>query len=126
MELKQAIKILVVDDEPDVVEILSYNLKKANFEVIPAYNGEDAITLAKYAMPDLIIMDVRMPGLNGIDACRKIKNDAQLKNIPILFLTADNDEYTTMTAIEAGGDHFITKPIRPNIVLGMIKELIQV
>lgn len=70
-------------------------------------------------------MDIRMPGINGIEACRQMKQDDETKTIPVLFLTADADEYTTMNAIEAGGDHFITKPIRPQILMGMIAELIR-
>lgn len=118
-------KVLVVDDEPDIVEILSYNLKKENYIVFTANSGVEAIASTEKNHPDLIIMDIRMPGISGIEACRIIKHDDLIKDIPILFLTADSDEYTTMNAIDAGGDHFITKPIRPAILLGMIKELIQ-
>jgi two-component system alkaline phosphatase synthesis response regulator PhoP len=117
-------KVLVVDDEPDIVEILRYNLQKLNFSVLTASNGKDAIDIAKIEIPDLIILDVRMPGLSGIETCRKIRTFDSLKNIPVLFLTADTDEYTSMSAIEAGGNHFITKPIHPTILLNMIKEII--
>ncbi|HNP48335.1 MAG TPA: response regulator [Bacteroidia bacterium] len=119
------LKVLVVDDEPDIVEILTYNLKKENYQVFAAYNGEEAIQSAGVNHPDLIIMDIRMPGISGIEACRIIKHDDKVKDIPVLFLTADSDEYTTMNAIDAGGDHFITKPIRPSLLIGMIKELVQ-
>lgn len=118
------LKVLVVDDEPDVVEFLSYNLLKENFEVVKAYDGISGIEMALSQHPDVIIMDVRMPGMTGIEACRKIKSNESMKNIRILFLTADNDQYTTLNAIDAGGDHFITKPIRPSLIIGMIKELI--
>ena len=123
--MKTPLKVLVVDDEPDIVEILSYNLKKENYIVFTANSGVEAIASTEMNHPDLIIMDIRMPGISGIEACRIIKHDDLIKDIPILFLTADSDEYTTMNAIDAGGDHFITKPIRPAILLGMIKELIQ-
>ncbi|MEO8088271.1 MAG: response regulator [Bacteroidota bacterium] len=123
--IKRPLKVLVVDDEPDIVEILSYNLTKENFEVSKAYNGYEAVSFALKNMPDLIIMDIRMPEMNGIEACRMIKKNEQMKNIPILFLTADNDEYTSLSAVEAGGDHFVTKPIRPAILMGMIHELIK-
>ena len=119
------LKVLVVDDEPDIVEILSYNLKKQNYIVFEALNGEDAILSAGKNHPDLIIMDIRMPGISGIEACRIIKHDVLTQDIPVLFLTADSDEYTSMNAIDAGGDQFITKPIRPALLIGMIKELIQ-
>ncbi len=123
--VNKPLKVLVVDDEPDVVEILSYNLTKENFEVFKAYNGNEAISAAIEVLPDLIIMDIRMPELNGIEACRIIKKNETLKNIPILFLTSDNDEYTSLSAVEAGGDHYVTKPIRPAILMGMITELIR-
>lgn len=122
--MNEKIKILVVDDEPDVVEIVSYNLKKENFEIFKAYNGKEAIESVRLNLPNLIIMDIRMPEMSGIETCRAIRNDDKLKHIPILFLTADSDEYTSMSAMEAGGDHFITKPIRPALLVGMIQELI--
>jgi len=117
------LKVLVVDDEQDVVEILSYNLKKENFSVFKAYNGLEALDQAKNIRPDLIIMDIRMPGLSGIETCRELRLEENLKKTPILFLTADTDEYTSLTALEAGGNHFITKPIRPSVLMGMIGEL---
>ena len=123
--INRPLKVLVVDDEPDIVEILSYNLAKENFEVSKAYNGYEAVSFALKNHPDLIIMDIRMPEMNGIEACRLIKKNESMKNIPILFLTADNDEYTSLSAVEAGGDHFVTKPIRPSILIGMIHELIK-
>ena len=123
--MNKPLKVLVVDDEPDVVEILSYNLSRENYLVYKAYNGSDGVRVAHEVHPDLVIMAIRMPGLNGIEACRQMKQDDETKTIPVLFLTADADEYTTMNAIEAGGDHFITKPIRPQILMGMIAELIR-
>jgi two-component system alkaline phosphatase synthesis response regulator PhoP len=123
--MDKTLKVLVVDDEPDVVEILSYNLTRENYKVYKAYNGSDGLRVAHEVHPDLVIMDIRMPGVNGIEACRQMKQDADTRDIPVLFLTADADEYTTMNAIEAGGDHFITKPIRPQILMGMIAELIR-
>ena len=119
------LKVLVADDEPDIVEILSYNLMRENFEVFKAYNGYEAVSFAMKNHPDLIIMDIRMPEFSGIEACRLIKKNSGLKDIPILFLTADNDEYISLSAAEAGGDHFVTKPVRPSILMGMIRELIR-
>ena len=116
-------KVLVVDDEPDIVEILRYNLQKQKFSVLTASNGNEALEIALVEIPDLIILDVRMPGMTGIETCRKIRTFDSLKDIPVLFLTADTDEYTSMSAIEAGGNHFITKPIHPTILLNMIKEM---
>ena len=123
--MNDSLKVLIVDDEPDVVEILRYNLVKENFKVLKAYNGVDAIDLARKNNPDLIIMDIRMPGISGIEVCRELRLIDSLKNTPVLFLTADSDEYTTMNAFEAGASHFITKPIRPSILIEMIHELIK-
>jgi two-component system alkaline phosphatase synthesis response regulator PhoP len=123
--MNENVKVLVVDDEPDIVEILSYNLCKEKYAVCTAYNGEDGLQLAKAQRPDLIIMDVRMPGISGIEACRKLKADELLKHIPVLFLTADADEYTSMNAQDAGGEHFITKPIRPNILIGLVNDILR-
>lgn len=123
--MNRPLKVLVVDDEPDIVEILSYNLTKENFEVSKAYNGYQAVSFALKNHPDLIIMDIRMPEMDGIEACRMIKRNEVMKNIPILFLTADNDEYISLSASEAGGDHFVTKPIRPSILIGIVHELIK-
>lgn len=116
-------KVLVVDDEPDIVEILRYNLQKHYYTVLTASNGNDAVDIAITEIPDLIILDIRMPGISGIETCRKIRTFDSLKSIPVLFLTADTDEYTSMSAIEAGGNHFITKPIHPTILINMIKEI---
>src|SRR5580765_3836825 len=123
--MKNQIRVLVVDDEPDVVEILSYNLNKANYQVYKAYDGMSAISSAIDHLPDLIIMDIRMPGKSGIETCREMRSRTDLKNIPVLFLTADSDEYTSLNAHEAGGNHFITKPIRPSILMNVIVELLK-
>ena len=117
------IKILVVDDEPDIVEILKYNLEKEKFTVFKAYSGEECITSANANNPDMIILDIRMPGMTGIEACRTLRENEKFAETPILFLTADSDEYTTMNAFDAGGSHFITKPIKPSILVSIIKEL---
>ena len=123
--MENKIRILVVDDEPDVVEILRYNLMKSGFDVVCAYSGLQALEFATSETPDLIIMDIRMPELNGIETCRQMRQIDSLKEIPVLFLTADSDEYTTMSAFDAGASHFITKPIKPGIIAGMIDELLQ-
>ena len=117
------IKILVVDDEPDIVEILKYNLEKEKFTVFKAYSGEECITSANANNPDMIILDIRMPGMTGIEACRTLRENEKFAETPILFLTADSDEYTTMNAFDAGGSHFITKPIKPSILVSIIKGL---
>ncbi len=123
--MSEQLKVLIVDDEPDIIEILSYNLTKENFKVLKATNGQDAIELATQYIPDLIILDIRMPGITGIETCREMRKIEALKTTPVLFLTADSDEYTALNAFEAGGSHFITKPVRPAILMDMIGELMK-
>ncbi len=123
--IQKNIKILVTDDEEDIVEILTYNLEKAGYFVVKASNGLECLSVAVKELPDLIILDIRMPGLNGIDTCRQLRSIETLKRIPVLFLTADSDEFTSMRAFDAGGDHFITKPIKPSILVNMINELLE-
>jgi len=118
------LKVLVVDDEPDILEILSYNLTKENYEVLTATNGPDCIRKVREHRPDLIILDIRMQGASGIEVCRELKQDMALKDIPVLFLTADSDEYTTLQAAEAGGEHYVTKPIRPGIIMSLVNEIL--
>lgn len=122
--MTKSLHILVVDDEPDVVEIITYNLLKANYTVQRAYNGQQCLEVARIRKPDLIIMDIRMPVMNGIEACRELRKNVELNNIPVLFLTADSDEYTTISAFDAGGNHFITKPIRPSLLILLIQEIV--
>ncbi len=123
--MDKVFKILVVDDEPDIVEILTYNLEKEKFIVSKAFNGKECIEQAKNIHPDLIIMDVRMPGMDGIETCRNLQLIESLRSIPVLFLTADSDEFTSLKAFDAGGSHFVTKPIKPSVLVSMIKELLQ-
>ncbi len=124
MESKR-IRILLADDEPDVLNFLSYNLAKRNYQVLEASNGWEAVTMAQINLPDLIIMDVHMPSLSGIEACRMIKDNKALESTPVLFLTGDSDEYISLSAIEAGGDHYVTKPVRLPVLLSMVDELLK-
>ncbi len=122
--MTKPLHILVVDDEPDLVEIITYNLLKANYSVQRAYNGQQCLDVIRLRKPDLIVMDIRMPVMNGLETCRVIKNEELLRDIPVLFLTADSDEYTTISAFDAGANHFVTKPIRPSLLLQLIQEII--
>ena len=117
-------KILVVDDEQDIVEILIYNLSKQKLEVRGAYSGTECIRIAKQFHPDLIVMDVRMPETNGIEACRMLKLDEELKNIPVLFLTADTDQNTLISAITAGGNRCVNKPIPISELTELIMKMV--
>lgn len=118
-------KILVVDDEPDILEILSYNLKREGYIVITASNGEEAIKLAKAEKPDLIVLDVMMPGMDGMETCDKIRNIPELSNVIIAFLTARSEDYSQIAGFEAGADDYITKPIKPKVFVSRIKALLR-
>ena len=122
---KEQQKILVVDDEQDIIDFISYNLKKEGFSVVQALNGKEAIKKAKSNSPDLILMDIMMPELDGIQACKEIKEIKKLKNTPVVFLTARNEEYTELAGFNAGADDFITKPLKPRILTSRIKAILK-
>ncbi len=118
-------KILIADDEKDILEILEHNLKREEFNVITAENGEQAVDLALKHIPDLIILDVMMPNIDGMEACRRIKADASTQHIPVLFLTARNEEFAEITGFEVGADDYISKPIRPRVLISRIKAVLR-
>jgi len=118
-------KILIVDDEDDILEFLSYNLKNAGFQTFKAKNGREAIKKANEIIPNLILLDVMMPGMDGIETCERIKNTTGLKNTIIAFLTARGEDYSQIAGFEAGGDDYITKPIRPKVLLSRINALLK-
>ena len=118
-----SIKILVVDDDPDIVEILKYNLKNSGYSVKSAGNGVEAIKKAKKFIPDIILMDVMMPEMSGIEACEEIKNINQLSQAIIIFLSARSEDYTQISAYDAGADDYISKPVKPKILLKKISNI---
>ena len=118
-----SIKVLVVDDDPDIVEILKYNLKNSGYSVKSAGNGVDAIKKAKKFIPDIILMDVMMPEMSGIEACEEIKNIDQLSQAIIIFLSARSEDYTQISAYDAGADDYISKPVKPKILLKKISNI---
>jgi len=118
-------KILLVDDEQDILDFLSYNLKKEGFQVYTALNGKDAITLAKKEIPHLIVLDVMMPEMDGIDTCRELREIANLKDAVIAFLSARNEDYSQIAGFEVGADDYITKPIKPRVFISRIKALLR-
>ncbi|MFA6923431.1 MAG: response regulator transcription factor [Bacteroidales bacterium] len=118
-------KILIVDDEPDILEFLKYNLIKEGFEVHTCTNGKDAIQIAKEIIPNLIILDVMMPEMDGIETCREIKQINILKNILVIFLSARSEDYSQIAGYDAGADDYITKPIKLRILISKIKALIK-
>ncbi|WP_162051688.1 response regulator [Pontibacter pamirensis] len=113
-------KILVVDDDPDIVEMLQYNLTREGYDVTEAENGKKAITVAQAVKPDVILMDVMMPVLDGISACRQLREMEDFRNTHIIFLTARAEEFSEVAAFEAGADDFITKPIKPRALLSRL------
>ena len=116
-------KILLVDDEADILEFLSYQLKKKGFDVWAESNGFSALQKAYEIIPDLIITDLRMPQMDGIEMCRLLKSDDLLKNIPVLFLTADDGEYVAMLAHKSGADFYLNKPVKPSIVMQIVDSM---
>ena len=122
---KKDIKILLVDDEPDVIEIIKYNLEQEGYSVKTASNGREALKKAKKSIPNLIIMDVMMPEMDGIQACENFRNDINFDDTIIMFLTARGEDYSHMAAFDAGADDYVTKPIKPKIILSKVKALLR-
>ena len=118
-------KILVVDDDPDIVEILRYNLSLAGYEVKSASNGKECLKKAKLFIPELILLDVMMPEMDGIEACSLLKEIPSLINTRIIFLSARNEDYTQLSAFDAGADDYISKPVKPKILLKKIASIIK-
>ena len=118
-------KVLIVDDESDMLEIVSYNLESAGYEVYTASNGIEGIALAKEQQPQLIILDVMMPGMDGIETCEKLRSLPQLDQTIIAFFTARGEDYSQMAGFEAGADDYITKPIKPKILVSKVKSLLR-
>ncbi|WP_026461658.1 response regulator transcription factor [Adhaeribacter aquaticus] len=118
-------KILVVDDDADIVELLQYNLTKEGYDVTHAENGKEAIAVATQFQPDIILMDVMMPIMDGITACRHLREMPECKDTYILFLTARSEEFSEVAAFEAGADDFITKPIKPRALLSRLSAFVR-
>jgi len=122
---KNDIKILLVDDEPDIIEIVSYNLKSEGYQIFTATNGLEAVTSAKKNSPHLILLDIMMPKMDGIEACEKIRKINSLENVIIAFLTARGEDYSQVAGFEAGADDYITKPIKPKVLVSKVKSLLR-
>lgn len=119
------IRILLVDDEPDILEIVNYNLSAEGYEVFTAKNGVDAIAKAKKKHPHLIILDVMMPEMDGIEACEILRSTPGLENTVITFLTARGEDYSQVAGFDAGADDYITKPIKPKVLVSKVKALLR-
>jgi len=118
-------KILIVDDEKDILEFVGYNLENEGYVVQKANNGIEAIKLNKVFKPDIIILDVMMPDLDGIETCYQIKQDISINDPKILFLTARSEDYSEISGLEAGADDYIAKPVRPRVLLSRIKAVMR-
>lgn len=122
---KKDIKILLVDDELDILEIVGYNLSQEGYQVITAVNGKEAVAKAKKELPNLIIMDVMMPEMDGMEACELIRKIPELGNVVIAFLTARNEDYSQVAGFDAGADDYIAKPIKPKLLVSKVKALLR-
>lgn len=118
-------KVLVVDDEPDVLEFLSYNLRKEGFLVFTASNGKEGLALAIKERPQLVILDVMMPGMDGIETCSEIRKQPSLADTIVIFLTARGEDYSQIAGFEAGADDYVTKPVKPKVLVSRVKALLR-
>src|SRR5690606_324309 len=118
-------KILVVDDEPDIVELIAYNLKREGYQVYTASNGQEAVSTAKRIMPDLVILDVMTPKMDGIEACRILRAMPEFKSTFMVFLTARSEEYSEIAGFNVGADDYIAKPIKPRALLSRINAILR-
>ncbi len=121
----EPVKILVVDDEPDILEFLKYNLVKEGFEVFTASDGEEGLRLAEQEKPQLVILDIMMPRMDGVEVCRQLRQRPEFNKTVIAFLTAREEDYSQIAALDVGGDDYITKPIRPRVFVSRIKALLR-
>jgi len=118
-------KILVVDDEPDILELVQYNLEKEGFSVYTANNGKEAIEIAQQVIPDLILLDVMMPNMDGMETCVRLRENNKLDGCVIAFLTARGEDYSQIAGFDAGADDYITKPIKPRVLVSRMKALLR-
>lgn len=122
---KKHTRILLVDDEPDILEILAYNLTAEGYQVDTAKNGLEALKKADEWKPHLVLLDVMMPEMDGIETCEKLRNNASLSDVLIVFLTARSEDYSQVAGLEAGADDYITKPIKPKVLMSKIKAMLR-
>jgi len=122
---KEDIKILLVDDEPDIIEIIRFNLIQEGYQILSASDGLEALKVAEKHLPHLIIMDVMMPNMDGIEACEQLRKDPRFVETIIMFLTARGEEYSYVAAFEAGADDYVTKPIKPKVLTSKVKGLLR-
>ena len=122
---KKEIKILLVDDEPDIIEIVKYNLENEGYQIFTASNGLEAIKKSEEIHPHLILLDVMMPEMDGIEACEKIREIDSLNDVIISFFTARGEDYSQVAGFDAGADDYITKPVKPKVLVSKVKALLR-
>lgn len=122
---KQKIKILLVDDEPDILELLAFNLSNEGYQIFTANNGKEALRVADQQLPHLIILDVMMPVMDGMEACERLRMDKRFQNTIIMFLSARGEDYSQVAAFDSGADDYVTKPIKPRILNSKVKALLR-
>jgi len=118
-------RILLVDDEPDILEFLGYNLRREGFEVFTSSNGRDGLAKVKEHKPHLVVLDVMMPEMDGIETCREIRQIPELRNTLVIFLTARGEDYSQIAGFDAGADDYVTKPIKPRVLVSRVKALLR-
>ena len=121
---KSKIKILVVDDEPDIIELLTYNLSAEGYKVFSAPNGKKALKIADENLPHLIILDVMMPVMDGIETCERLRMDKRFQNTLVMFLSARGEDYSHVAGFDAGADDYVTKPIKPKVFMSKVKAML--
>jgi len=122
---KKDIKILLVDDEPDILEIVRYNLESEGYQIFTASNGTEAVKKSKEILPHLILLDIMMPEMDGIEACEKIREIDTLRDVIIAFFTARGEDYSQVAGFDAGADDYITKPVKPKVLVSKVKALLR-
>ena len=117
--------VLVVDDERDILELVKYNLDKEGYHVTVVATGEDALAATRTKMPDIVILDLMLPGVDGLEVCRRLKGDPKTRNIPIVMLTAKGDEADVVTGLELGASDYVTKPFSPRVLTARIRAVLR-
>jgi two-component system phosphate regulon response regulator PhoB len=117
--------ILVVDDEEDVLELVRYNLDRSGYQVETATSGEEALAKARRKLPDLVILDLMLPGMDGLEVCKKLKNDVKTEGLPIIVLTAKGEETDVVTGLELGADDYVTKPFSPKVLIARVRRILR-
>ena len=119
------VRILVVDDEPDILELIRYNLTRNNYDVTGVGSGEEAFASVRMSPPDLVVLDLMLPGVDGLEVCRRLRNDARTAGIPVIILSAKGEEADVVTGLELGADDYLTKPFSPRVLLARIKAVLR-